>query len=304
MTTGASPRPPAPGLSPAAAGLYAGTVLIWSTTWLALKFQLGVVDPQVSLTWRFLIAAPVMFAICRVAGAPLRFPPRTHLRFAALGLFMFAANFFCMYHAGDYLVSGLLAVIFSLASVMTIGLSALVLGERLSPRILIGALIGLTGVAAMFLHEIDASALGVNALKGLAFGIAGSLAFSVGNIVAAGNRRENIPLLSANAWGMAYGVAINAAVALASGSPFIIEETPRYLLSLAWLAIPGTVLAFWMYVGLIERIGPDRAAYTTVLTPALALLVSTFAEDYRWSPLALLGLALVVIGNVLVLRRR
>jgi drug/metabolite transporter (DMT)-like permease len=110
-------------------------------------------------------------------------------------------------------------------------------------------------------------------------------------------------VLSANAWGVTYGVAVNALVALAAGSAFIVETTPRYVLSLLWLAIPGSVLAFWMYLALLGRIGADRAAYTTVLSPVLALLVSTVVEDYRWTPLAFAGLALVAAGNVLVLRR-
>jgi drug/metabolite transporter (DMT)-like permease len=111
-------------------------------------------------------------------------------------------------------------------------------------------------------------------------------------------------VLSANAWGVTYGVAVNAIVALAAGSAFVIEPTARYVLALLWLAIPGSVLAFWLYVTLLGRIGADRAGYTAVLAPVLALLVSTFVEDYRWSALAIVGLALVAIGNVLVLTRR
>ena len=120
-------------------GLYAGTVLIWSTTWLALKFQLGVVDPQVSIVWRFLIAAPLMFLVCWLAGARIRFPLRMHLRFAALGLFLYSTNFILFYNAGHFVVSGLIAVIFSLASITNIALAALFLGEPLRPRVALGA---------------------------------------------------------------------------------------------------------------------------------------------------------------------
>jgi drug/metabolite transporter (DMT)-like permease len=111
-------------------------------------------------------------------------------------------------------------------------------------------------------------------------------------------------VLSANAWGVTYGIAVNAAVAIVAGSAFVIDPAPRYVLSLLWLAIPGSVLAFWMYLALLGRIGADRAAYTTVMSPVLALIVSTFVEDFRWSVLAIVGLALVAAGNVLVLKRR
>lgn len=303
MTSGAATAPTARQFSAAEIGLYTGTVLIWSTTWLAVKFQLGAVDPQVSIVWRFLIAAVLLFIICRIAGAPLRFPPRMHLRFALLGLFLYSTNFILFYNAGHFVVSGLLAVFFSLASLTNIALAVLFLGEPLRPRVLLGALCGLAGVMLMLWHEIDWNALGAGPLTGLALGLGGCLSFSTGNVISARIQRE-VPVLSVAAWGVAYGVLINVIVALAAGSTFTIEPTARYLLSLLWLGIPGSVLAFWMYTELLGRIGADRAAYTTVLAPVLALVISTFVEDYRWSAIAITGLVLVAAGNVLVMRRK
>jgi drug/metabolite transporter (DMT)-like permease len=290
--------------APSDLGLFAGTVLVWGTTWLALKFQLGVVDPQVSLIWRFLIAAPLMFILCRIVGAPLRLPRRAHLGLAAFGLFGCATNFILFYNAGAFVVSGLLSVIFSLASITNIGLAALFLDDRLRPRVLLGALSGFIGLALMFWHEIGSSGLGAEPLKGLGLGFLGCISFSLANIVSVRLRRDGVPAIAINAWGLTYGIGVNVAVALVAGSAFVIEPTARYVLALLWLAIPGTVVAFWMYVALLGRIGPDRAGYTTVLSPVLALIVSTFVEDYRWSALAIAGLALVAAGNVLVLRRR
>jgi drug/metabolite transporter (DMT)-like permease len=304
MTLAAESAPSARQFAPADIGLYAGTVLIWSTTWLAIKFQLGTVDPQVSIVWRFLIAGVLMFLVARVAGAPLAFPLRMHLRFAALGLFLYSTNFILFYNAGHFVVSGLLAVFFSLASLTNIGLAVLVLGEPLRGRVLLGAVFGLAGVMLMLWHEIDWNALGAGPLTGLALGLLGCLSFSIGNMISARVQRQGIHVLSANAWGLSYGVLVNVAVALFAGSAFVIEPTAGYVLSLLWLAIPGSVLAFWMYLTLLGRIGPDRAAYTAVLAPVIALLVSTFFEDYRWSALTFIGLALVAAGNVLVLRRR
>jgi drug/metabolite transporter (DMT)-like permease len=301
---GSTSAPSARQLAPADLSLYAGTVLIWSTTWLALKFQLSVVDPQVSIVWRFLIAAPLMFLVCRIAGAPILFPLRTHAKFAALGLFLYSTNFILFYNAGQFVVSGLLAVIFSLASLTNIALAVLFLGEPLRPRVVLGALLGLSGGTLMLWHEIDCNALGAGPLIGLGLGLLGCLSFSTGNMLSARTQREGIPVLSANAWGVSYGVLVNAVVALFAGSAFIIEPTSRYVLSLLWLAIPGSVLAFWLYLALLGRIGADRAAYATVLSPVLALVISTFVEDYRWSALAVIGLVLVAAGNVLVLRRK
>ena len=289
-------------LAPLDFGLYAGTVLVWGTTWIALKYQLGEVDPQVSIVWRFLIAAPLLFLICRIAGAPIRFPPRTHLRFAALGLFLYSTNFILFYNAGAYVVSGLLSVIFSLASITNIVLAVIFLREKLRLHVALGALLGLGGVMLMFWPEVGGG-FRRSGIVGLGLGVLGCLSFSAGNIISAHIQRNGVKVLSATAWGLTYGILVNLVVALASGSEFIIEPTPRYVLSLLWLAVPGSVLAFWMYLALLGRIGADRAAYTTVLSPVLALLVSTLAEDYRWSALALAGLLLVGAGNVLVLKR-
>jgi drug/metabolite transporter (DMT)-like permease len=155
----------------------------------------------------------------------------------------------------------------------------------------------------LFSHEIGATALGLGPLKGLGLGLCGCVSFSVANIVSARIQRSGVPPMSLNAWGLAYGIAFNLVAALLAGSSFIVEPTARYVVALLWLALPGTVIAFWMYLSLLGRIGPDRAGYTTVLSPVLALLVSTLFEDYRWSALALAGIVLVAAGNVLVLRR-
>jgi drug/metabolite transporter (DMT)-like permease len=302
MTTAASAPPHAQTFAAADLGLFAGTVLVWGTTWLAVKFQVGVVDPQISLLWRFLIAAPIMFAICALTRSPLRFPARTHLRFAAFGVFGCGVNFLMFYNAASYVVSGLLSVIFALASVTNILLGVLILGDPFRPRVAVGALLGVAGVGLMFAPEMT-EALGMRPLLGLGLGTLGCLSFSFANIVSVPIRRAGVASLSINAWGIAYGVAFNAIAAVALGSPFTIEPTARYVLSLAWLSLPGTVIAFWMYLSLLGRVGPDRAGYTTVLSPVLALLVSTAVEGYRWSLTALLGLTLVAAGNLLILWR-
>ncbi len=284
--------------------LFAATVMLWGTTWIALKLQLGTIAPQVSLVWRFLIAAPIMLIVARSLGAPLLFPLRTHLRFVLLAALMFSTNFMLFYNAGTFVVSGLLSVIFSLASVLNILLAAVILKEPIRGRVAAGALLGVTGAILLFGHEVDASALGLQALVGLGLGTLGTLSFCLGNMMSAATQRDGIPVLSSTAWGMVYGVGINAAVALATGASFAIDPEPAYLLSLVWLAIPGSVGAFWIYLALLGRMGADRAAYTTVLSPVLALLVSTLFEDYRWSAMAFGGIALVVAGNVLVLTGR
>jgi drug/metabolite transporter (DMT)-like permease len=286
-------------------GLYAATVFAWSTSWLALKWQVGVVDPQVSVVWRFSLAAALMLAICAATGRPLRFPARLHLRFAAMGILLFSTNFMLFYYAAFGLVSGLLSVIFSTASVCNILMNTLVLRQPLRPRVALGALIGIAGIACLFWPEISGAGgtFGGPALVGLALGVAGTLCFSTGNIISASIQRRGIPVLSANAIGMVYGAINCAVISFFTGSAFIIEPTLRYVGSLVWLVCISSVLAFFAYLTLLGRIGADRAGYATVVFPVFALLISTLVEGYQWTALSFIGLGLVATGNIIVLSR-
>jgi drug/metabolite transporter (DMT)-like permease len=283
-------------------GLYALTVLTWSVSWFAISLQVGVVSPEVNLVWRFAIATVLMFGWVIVSGRQLWFRRADHLRFVGLGMLIFSTNFVFFYHGALYLVSGLLSVVFSLASVINMLLSAVIMRERPSPRILLGGLIGFSGIALMFLPEIVAHGLSGGTLTGLILCICGTFCFCLGNLVSASAQKRGLPLISMNAWGMLYGTIWSTLLALLMGKPFIIEPTATYLGSLLFLATVSTVLAFAAYLSLVGRIGAARAGYATVMFPIAALLVSTVMEGYVWTPYAIAGLAFVAAGNVLVIR--
>ena len=284
-------------------GLYALTVFAWSTSWIALKNQLGVVAPEVSLVWRFGLSAILMFVWALVTRERMRFSLSDHLRFAGLGVFIFSFNFVLFYHGGMVLTSGLLAVIFSLASVFNMLLGAVFLGQRIDRRVLAGAAFGFAGVALMFWPEIAGTEFDHRAAIGLALCVGGTLSFCTGNMISATNQRRGLPVVPANAYGMAYGTAFLAIASLLMGHAFIIEPTARYLVSLGWLSVVSSVLAFAAYLTLLGRIGSGRAGYSTVLFPVFALAISTVFENYHWTAAAIAGLVLVMIGNVIVLRR-
>lgn len=283
-------------------GLYVLTVIAWSLSWFAIRLQVGTVPNEVNLVWRFGIATALMFAWVVASGRRIRFPLREHVRFAALGVLMFSTNFLLFYYAAGYLVSGLLSVVFSLASVVNILLAAVVLHETPSPRVLAGGLIGFFGIALMFSPEIAAHGLSGATVIGLALCVAGTLCFCLGNQISAAGLRRGLPLIPMTAWGMVYGTLFSALLALLLGRPFIIEPTASYLGSLLFLAVISTVIAFSAYLTLLSRIGPARAGYATVLFPIFALLVSTVMEGYQWSAYAFAGLVFVAVGNVLVIR--
>lgn len=282
--------------------LYVLTMVGWSASWFAIALQVGTVPNEVNIVWRFAIAAAIMLAWMIGSGRRWRFPPADHLRFAALGVLLFSSNFLLFYYGAGYLVSGLLSVVFSLASMVNLLLGAFVMGERPAMRTMVGAVVGFTGVALMFWPEIAAHGFSGGTVTGLLFCVAGTLSFCSGNLVSAAAQRRGLPLVSMNAWGMVYGTAWAAFLALLLGKPFIVETTAVYLGSLLFLAVISTVLAFGAYLMLLGRIGGARAAYATVTIPVFALLISTVFEGYVWTAWALAGLVFVAAGNVLVIR--
>ncbi|CAM5763287.1 multidrug DMT transporter permease [Labrys miyagiensis] len=284
--------------------LYALVVFVWGTSWIALHMQLGVVAPEVSLFWRFLISALVMLGWVAATRGRLRFAVADHLRFALMGLALFSINFLCFYYGGLSTPSGLLAVVFSLASVFNLVLAALIFRQRPRPRMVIAGLMGFAGVALMFAPQLGGASFSGPALTGLLLCVAGTLCFCLGNMLSVGLRARAIPLPSATAWGMVYGALFLLMFSLARGQHFAIEPNIRYVAALLWSSVLSSVAAFAAYLTLLVRIGAGRAGYSTVLFPVIALAISTLYEGYVWTPPAIAGLVIVLAGNLLMLAKK
>lgn len=281
--------------------LYATVVLLWGASWLPLRLQLGVVSPEVSAAWRFLLGGLIVFGWLVAVKGRVRFAPADHLRFAILGATMFSFNFVSAYYAGFHLNGGLLAVIFSLTAVVNPIYAALLGRGGLNVRIVAGAVMGIIGVALLFGPKVFAADAQPGMLTGVLLMMLSTFIFCTGNMFSAAFQARGLPVLSANAWSMLYGTAFIALMALVNGQSFIIEWTPKYVLSILWLAVAGTAIGFFAYVTLIGRIGTGRTGYVTVLMPVVALIMSTAFEGYSWTVYALIGVALVLIGNAIVL---
>ncbi len=283
--------------------LYLATVAIWGSSWLAITWQLGTVEPEMSIFYRFALAAALLLGWCAMRRLPLRFSARDQLFMALQGALLFSVNYIIFYFATFYLTSGLVAVAFSTIIVMNIVFGALILGHPVRPRVALGAMLGLAGLALVFWPDLAAFDPGSAGLFGLALSLVATASASLGNVASARNQRAGIPVVQGNAFSMAYGAAFTLAVALIRGVPFAFEWTPAYVLSLLYLSLFASVFAFGCYLTLLGRIGADRAAYTSVLFPVVALGLSTVFENFRWTPLAFAGAALIVLGNVVVLAR-
>jgi len=280
--------------------LYFASVFIWGSTFFAIKFQLGDVAPEVSVAYRFALAAAILFLWGALRGLPLKFSFTQQVWMGLQGLFLFCLNYLLVYWATSDLSSGLVAVVFSTIILMNIVNGALFLGKKSSAVVIVGALFGLAGISLVFWPELVDLQEGSNTYRGLLLSLAGTFVASLGNIISARNQQNQIPVIQCNAYGMAYGALIMVLAATVQGLPFGYELSWGYSLSLGYLALFGSVLAFGSYLTLLGRIGPEKAAYTMILFPLVALVISTFFEGYQWSVSAALGVILVLAGNLLI----
>ena len=283
--------------------LYVATVLIWGSTWYAIKMQLGTVDPDLSVAYRFIAASTVLIAFCLATGRSLRFAPRHHIFIAAQGLFLFCLNYWLFYYATFELTTGVVAVVFSLIMLMNILNGAVLFGTRVEARVLAAAGLGLVGLVLVFWDDLAAMDFTSGPMIGLGLSVVATFSASLGNMASLRNTRAGLPVIQVNALGMAYGAVFMTALALIRGAPISFDFSPAYVGSLLYLAIFGSVLAFGFYLTLLGRIGADRAAYAAVVFPIVALIISTFLEAYVWTAPALIGVALILGGNILAVAR-
>ena len=278
--------------------------LIWGSTWYAITFQLGPVDPLVSVNYRFTLAALLLIGFCLATKRSLRFTLKEHLRIAMQGAFLFGFNYWLAYLSEETLTSGLVAVGFSTLIFFNMFFAAIFLGTRLKKRVLFGSILGLSGTAVIFKDELFSVALSQEVITSLVLLATGVMSASLGNIVSAKNSQLKIPVIQATALGMGYGALIMLILALALGKEFVIDTSVNYLTSLAYLTIFGSIIAFSTYLTLISRIGPDKAAYAIVVIPVVAVTISTFLEDFDFNGYTALGMGLLLMGNVLSLYKK
>lgn len=283
--------------------LYLAVVLVWGSSWIMMRFQIGVVPVEASIIYRYVMAAALMFAWALVYRLPLRFSLRDHGFIALQGALIFCINYFLFYHAAAYLTTGLIAVVMSTASIMTMLITAILSRRWPALRVLLGAVCGAVGIAVIFWPELTGFVSGETSGLGLALSIGATASFSVGGMIAARNQAAGFSVRGSTAWAMAYGVALLAVFAAIQGTDFSFDPSPVYVSSLLYLAVLGSVVAFACYFALLARIGAERSSYATVLFPVVALTLSTVFEGYHWTPQAVFGVGLTLAGNILVLMR-
>ncbi len=282
--------------------LYLITVLIWGSTWFAIEFQLGDVAPEISVVYRYVISAVLLFAWCRFQRLELRFPWRSHVWFVLLGLCLFSLNYVLAYRAQIHITSALSAIVFSAMLWINLLLARLIFGVRAGARVLFGAVLGIAGIVIMFAPRIGAVSLEDSVFLGSMFAFLGACVASCGNMASQRAQMLSLPVMQSNAWGMLYGAVLTALYALAAGHEFTFDASVGYVVSLLYLSVFGSIIAFGAYLTLLGRIGAHKAGYAVVMFPVVALFLSTLFEGLRIDLPIVIGTLLVLAGNVFVLK--
>lgn len=281
--------------------LFVIAVAIWSTTWHAILYQLAHTTPEFGVALRFGLAGALVLAFATMRGDRLQCTPRQHALLALQGVFLYSLSYLCVYHGEKHVPSGLVAIGYS-ASPLVNGIGAWLLWRTpISLRFMAGGALCIVGVTLIFWPEFARVTQSDKTTLGALFTVGAVLLSSVGSLASSRNAKHHLPFWPALGWGMVYGAALTFIVAVASGQALTLPAAPSWWLSLAYLSIAGSVIAFACYLALQERVGPGAASTVGVMTPVFALIVSALFEGFRPVALTWFGVLLAVTGNVLIL---
>ncbi|MEP2447886.1 MAG: DMT family transporter [Balneola sp.] len=282
--------------------LFITPVLIWGSTWYVIKFQVGNVDAMLSVSYRFGIAGVLMQIVCSLWKMKMNFTRKEHQFILLQGLLIFGFNYWLVYTSELYLTSGLVGLIFSLLVFLNILNGRIFLKTPFENKVIIGGFLGLVGTGMVFWEDLSRFSFTDGKIIGLFFAVGGTYLASLGNITSARNQKAGIPVIQSNAFGMVYGAIAMFVIAVILGKEIRFEVSQSYVLSLLYLAIFGSIIAFGAFMTLIGNIGASKAAYVSLIAPVIALTISTFLEDYTWSAISLSGAVMILVGNVVALR--
>jgi drug/metabolite transporter (DMT)-like permease len=275
--------------------------LIWGSTWYAIKFQLGTVDPIMSVAYRFFIASALLIIFCFLFKQNMRFGMKEHLLFILQGVLLFGLNYWLVYLAEQEITSGLIAVIFSLVVFTNAVFGALFIGAKITWRIALGGILAILGTALIFKKEVSMIFSAGVILSAIIMSFVSLILASLGNVLSAYSQKKMLPLLQANAYSMMYGAVVVFIIGLFIGKKINFESSYSYLFSLLYLAVFGSIIAFSSYLKIIGRIGPARGSYALVLVPVIAMIFSTIFESYEWQESALAGMPILILGNMVAM---
>ena len=283
--------------------LFIATLLCWGPTWYVIKFQLGTVDPMVSVFYRFFLASIILLLACVIKKLPLKFSLKEHFYIAVLGILLFNVNYVIFYLSTQYLISGFVALCFS--SILFMNVINNIIFHKNLPTIktILGGAIGTMGLIFIFFDEISNFTFSNMTSYGIFLGIIATYFASLGNLVSAHTSKINLPVVPVTGYGMLYGSISLLIYLLITETTFNFEYSLKYNLSLVYLSVFGSVFGFTLYLSLIKKIGSNDAAYVAIIMPLIALLVSTIFEELMWNVNLVIGAIMIIFGNILILKK-
>lgn len=277
---------------------------IWGLTWIAIKFQIQAVESNVAVFYRFITASIIMLALCYFKKISLKFNLKQHGLFIAQGLFMFCLNFLITYWATSLANSSLVALAFTSLIFFNLFGGHFIFKFPIEKKVFTGALISFSGMGFIAVNEYQHILQQPTSIYGFILSLIATFAASIGNLISTKNRQLQIPVLANNAWGMLYGSGFTFLYCLIRQKSFAVQFSSAFIYSFIYLTIFGTIISFWAYQKLIEDTGPAKAAFTSVISPVIALVVSSLFENLDWSAFLAIGVVLCLIGNILALTKK
>lgn len=277
---------------------------MWGTTWFGIKLQLdSTVAPLFSIAYRFAIASILLFAFLAITGKNLKYSLSQHMWFMLQGILLFGICYWLTYIAEMGLTSGLVAVLSSLIIFFNVMFGRVLLKKPIQPKLLLGFVVGISGMALLYKDELSSNGFDQKGIQLLGIAVLSNIVASLGNIVSARNQSKGLPIPQTNAYGMAYGVLLVFGIGMLTGNELTFDWNPNYVGSLIYLAIFGSIIAFYCYLTILGQLGAGKAAYVNLVIPIIALLVSSLFESFQWTAIAFLGLGLVLFGNWIALSK-
>lgn len=283
--------------------LFIATLLCWGPTWYIIKFQIGIVDPMVSVFYRFFLASLLILFFCFIKKINLRFSLKEHFYIAILGILLFNINYVLFYLSTQYLISGFVALCFSSILFMNV-INNLIFNQK-APKLMtiVGGSIGTIGLIIIFLDEILYFEFSSKTGFGIFLGVIATYFASLGNLVSAYTSKIKLNVIAVTGLGMLYGSLSLVIYLLSMGNQFTFDFNYSYILSLIYLSVFGSVFGFSLYLTLIKKIGSNDAAYVAIIMPLIALFVSTIFENLHWNMNLIIGALMIIFGNILILKK-
>lgn len=281
--------------------LFAICTLIWGSTWIAITYQIGHTAETLAVAWRYTLAALCLGLLCMVRGLPFKLPLHIHIKMAGVGFFLYCLNYTLLYMAQAHIISALLALMSSSIIYFNVVLRRWWLKQPIRLEVVVGATFGLAGIICLFVPEFSKVSMDAALAAGLSIAFVSFFSASIGNVISERILTLGTPVIQMNFYAMSYAMVMLYVTAWFTNDILVIPTAPEFYLSLLYLAIFGSVLAFGSYMKLLKQIGADKAAYVVLVYPIVALVISTFFEGYTWSWLSVLGVAVVLVGNAIAM---